>query len=101
MDTFKSFLLVQNQFTHFGAFFHRACRCWNEYRKGDCADKLSNYIGEKADKPKAKKERHYQYFLRTDRDGRPLGDTSNSKGFDADFIYDFDETCYNSFDPRT
>ena len=82
-------------------FFHRACKCWDVYRSGGCADRLSNYIGEKADKPKAKKEQPYQYFLRTDRDGVPLGDTSNSKGFDTDFIYNFDETCDNNSVPRT
>ena len=53
---------------------------------------MSNYIGEKAIKSKAK-DSSYLYFLRTSKGGGSIGDTSNSKGDGNDFVYEHDKTC--------
>ena len=53
---------------------------------------MSNYIGEKAIKSKAK-DSSYWYFLRTSKKGGSLGDTSTSKGDGNDFVYEHDKTC--------
>ena len=74
------------------SFILRACNCWDTYRTGKCHDKLSNYIGEKAIKSKAK-DSSYWYFLRTSKKGGSLGDTSTSKGDGNDFVYEHDKTC--------
>ena len=35
----------------------RACQCWDIYRQGKCADRLSNYAGEHVDVKKAKESK--------------------------------------------
>ena len=78
---------------------YRACKCWDTYRIGKCSDRLSNYIGEKVVTAKAK-DSSYRYYMRTSRNGEPLRDTSRAKGYDGDFVYDFDKTCDEGGNPR-
>ena len=42
----------------------------------------------------------FRYFLRTSKKGDPMGDTSNYKGYDTDFVYQHDRTCEDGNDPR-
>ena len=85
---------------NFLSFILRACSCWDTYRTGKCHDRLSNYMGEKAIKAKAK-DSSYRYFLRTSKKGESLGDTSQSKGDIGDindFVYEHDKTCEENSD---
>ena len=70
-------------------YISRACKCWDYYRTGKCADKLSDYMGDPA------KERHdsYRYYVRTDTNGNYIGDTSDQANNANDFVYKFDQTC--------
>ena len=70
----------------------RACRCWDVYRQGRCADKLSNYMGDHVNITKAKRS-SFRYFMRTFKDGGNMGDTSNFNHYETDFVYDHDMTC--------
>ena len=86
--------------TNFLSLILRACNCWDTYRAGKCHDRLSNYMGEKAIKAKAK-DSSYRYFLRTSKKGESLGDTSQSKGDIGDindFVYEHDKTCEENSD---
>ena len=78
---------------------NRSCNCWDYYRRGRCADKLSNYIGEKVETYKARNT-SFRYFLRTSMEGEPIGDTSESTGYPTDFIYKYDYTCKEHSNPR-
>ena len=62
------------------------------YRKGQCADNLSNYMGENVDVKKGKSYK-FGYFLRTSNTGGNIGDTSNVKNYTNDFVYNRDNTC--------
>ena len=42
----------------------------------------------------------FRYFVRTSENGKPLGDTSNLKGYGTDFVYKHDRTCEDGYDPR-
>ena len=71
-------------------FLIRACRCWDVYRQGKCADKLSNYLGE----TERLRSDSYRYFVRTSASGASIGDTSKMHGHPYDFAYTHDQTCY-------
>lgn len=90
--------LIDNLF-YICFIFNRACRCWDVYRTGKCADKLSNHMGKRSIVRKAE-DSSFRYFLRTSPMGDPLGDTSKSKGFGTDFVYKHDRTCEDGYDPR-
>ena len=68
----------------------RACRCWDVYRQGKCADKLSNYLGD----TERLRSDSYRYFVRTSASGANIGDTSKLPSHPDDFAYTHDTTCY-------
>lgn len=78
----------------------RSCKCWDIYRQGRCADRLSNYAGYQINAGKAPKRMPLRYFVRIAADASSLGDTSSLKGYKTDFAYDFDNTCVSGVNPR-
>ena len=67
------------------------------YRKGECADRLSNYLGS----TNRTRTDSFRYFVRTKIDGASMGDTSNLRGHPDDFAYKRDKTCnFGDSNPR-
>ena len=76
----------------------RACRCWDVYRQGKCADRLSNYLGS----TERLRSDSFRYFVRTSTTGASIGDTSNLQNHPNDFAYMHDRTCFlDDTNPRT
>ena len=83
---------VVQRYEGLGIYPFRACQCWDVYREGSCAHKISNYIGEHVNISKAKRN-SFRYFLRTTKNGSDMGDTSSYANRRSDFVYNYDNTC--------
>ena len=46
------------------------------------------------------KDNAYRYFVRTDKNGGDIGDTSDMTGHPNDFAYELDKTCDSGYNPR-